>query len=239
VREDVVKIAVIQHRLRATGMEDAEALLSAAARAAETEAAFVLVPDVPALREDGFPNAARAVLMQGLGNIPGRRLIPQSAPGSRGVAAIAPPPAGVTGLGRIAVFVGDSCADPAEISRVAREGVSTAVLAPRNESDLQAEGMLELAVGLSDSLAALVMIAECAGADPGDVGHGGSAIVFLGDVLAEALGQEDDVLVAEIETPVSAPEPREPLPEIPPILAQRLAQHQGRKVPVDYPADLD
>lgn len=234
-----MKIAVIQHRLRATGMEDADALLAAAARAGEQGAEFVLVPDVPALREDGFPNAARTAFMFGLEKVPGRRLIPQAPPRSSGIAATAPPPQGVMGLGRIGVFVGDSCIDTNELERIALETPSTAVFAPRNESDLQAEAMLELAVGLSDSLTALVMIAETAGAEAGEMGHGGSAIVFLGEVLAEAIGQDDDVLLAEIETPVPVPEPREALPEIPLILAQRLAQHQGRKLPVDYPADLD
>lgn len=234
-----MKIAVIQHRLRDTGMEDAEALLAACGAAAEHGAEFVLVPDVPALREDGFQNSARSAFMVGLEKVPGRRLIPQAPPRSIGIAATAPAPPGLQGLGRIGVFVGDSCIDPNEYSRIMMEGPSTAVFAPRGESDLQAEAMLELAVGLSDSLAALVMLAETAGAEPGEVGHGGSAIVFLGEVLAEALGQEDDVLFAEIEMPVPAPEPRESLPSVPLILQQRLAQHQGRKVPVDYPADLD
>ncbi len=234
-----MKIAVIQHRLRPTGMEDAEALLAAAAKAGEAGAEFVLVPDVPALREDGFPNAARTAFMQGLEDVPGKRLIPQTAPRALGVAATAPAPPSVQGLGRIGVFVGDSCIDVHEMRRIMLESPMTAVFAPRNESELQAEAMLELAVGLSDSLAALIMIAETAGAEPGDAGHGGSAIVFLGEVLAEAIGQDDEVLLAEIEVPVQVPEPREQLPEVPTILAQRLAHHQGRKVPVDYPADLD
>jgi hypothetical protein len=239
VRESVVKIAVIQHRLRATGMEDAEALLATCTTAAERGAEFVLVPDVPAIREDGFQNTARSTFMVGLEKVPGRRLIPQSPPRSLGIAATAPPPPGLMGLGRIGVFVGDSCIDPSEFSRIAMEAPMTAVFAPAAESELQAEAMLELAVGLSDALAALVMIAETAGAEAGAVGHGGSAILFLGEVLAEAIGQDDDLLFAEIEMPVPVPEPREPLPAIPLILQQRLAQHQGRKVPVDYPADLD
>ncbi len=234
-----MKLAVIQHRLRSTGMEDAEALLEAARRAAEAGAEFVLVPDVPALREDGFANSARSAFMHGLESVPGKRLIPQAPPRSMGIAATAPAPPGVTGLGRIGVFVGDSCVDQHEFSRIMMEGCQTAVFAPRNESELQAEAMLELGVGLSDSMSALVMIAETTGAEPGEVGHGGSAIVFLGEVLAEAVGQEDDLLFAEVDSPVPVPEPREPLPTVPLILQQRLAQHQGRKLPVDYPADLD
>ncbi len=234
-----MKIAVIQHRLRPTGLEDAEALLAACGRASELGAEFVLVPDVPALREDGFPNSARTSFMQGLEGVSGRRLIPQAPPRSLGIAAVAPPPPGQGGLGRIGVFVGDSCIDPNELSRIRRENLTSAVLAPNSESELQVEAMLELAVGLSESLAALVLIAECAGAEIGQAGHGGSAIVFLGELLAEAIGEEDDILIADIEMPVPSPEPREALPEIPTILVQRLAHHQGRKVPVDYPADVD
>ena len=62
-----MKIAVIQHRLRATGIEDAEALLDRVRERRRQGAEFVLVPDVPALREDGFPNAARTSFMAGTG----------------------------------------------------------------------------------------------------------------------------------------------------------------------------
>jgi hypothetical protein len=37
---------------------------------------------------------------------------------------------------------------------------------------------------------------------------------------------------------MAAPEPAMPLPALPPILAQRLAFHDGRKPPVNYLADL-
>ena len=125
-----------------------------------------------------------------------------------------------------------------ELVRILGDSPTVAVLAPRSENDLQAEAVMELAIGLSESLASLVVVTECAGAEPGDVGHGGSAIIHLGKVIAEAMGQDDETLLADIELPLSRPEPPEPLPVIAPILSQRVAHHRGERQPVDYPADL-
>jgi hypothetical protein len=111
------------------------------------------------------------------------------------------------------------------------------VFLPRSENELQAEAILELALALSDSLAGLVIVVEPDGAEPGDPGHGGSAIIMFGKMVAEAMSG-DDILYADIELPVGPPEPREPLPQMPPILQQRLAHHQGHQLEVDYPADL-
>jgi hypothetical protein len=61
--------------------------------------------------------------------------------------------------------------------------------------------------------------------------------VLLGEVAAEAFG-DTDVLVADVRVPVPQPEPPEPLPQVPTILAQRLAHHGGTKLGVGYPADL-
>jgi hypothetical protein len=93
-------------------------------------------------------------------------------------------------------------------------------------------------MGLSMSLASLVVVTECAGAEPGAVGHGGSAIIYLGEVLAEAMSQDDETLYAEIELPLGRPEPPAPLPAIAPILSQRVAHHRGEQPPMDYPAEL-
>jgi len=106
-----------------------------------------------------------------------------------------------------------------------------------SESDLQAEAILEVALALSDSMAGLVLVADTDGAEPGDPGHGGSAIIRLGEMVAEA-GDGDEVLIAEVATPVAQPEPREALPEIPTLLAQRLATHRGKRLEVEYLADL-
>ena len=119
---------------------------------------------------------------------------------------------------------------------VAAQTPTLAVLSPRSETDLQAEAMLEFAIELSDSLAGVIVIAECSGAEPLEVGHGGSAIIVLGEVVAEALS-DDDVLIAEVPTPFPQPSPREPLPAVPPLLAQRFDLHSGR-LSVEHGPDL-
>ncbi|TPW09022.1 MAG: hypothetical protein FD127_4274, partial [Acidimicrobiaceae bacterium] len=120
--------------------------------------------------------------------------------------------------------------------RVAEDPPDVLVLAPASESDLQAEAAIEVAIGLSISVAGLVIVLDSSGAEPGTPGHGGSAIVLLGEVAAEAL-LEDDALIAQIPVPVPQPKPRAPLPAVPPLLLQRLAHHRGERVAFDYPAD--
>ena len=234
-----MRIAVIQHRLRETPEHDARGLAAAAAEAAGRGAELVVFPAVPSLQSDA---TASDLLEQLLCDVAAHCLIPRPRGEVRGVALLTSLPAesGLESeLGELALLIGDACFDPAELARVAALGPSLAVLVPLSESDLQAEAVLELAIGLSDSLAGLVLIAECAGADPGVPGHGGSAIVALGDVVAEAM-TDDDVLLADVATPVPQPEPREPLPQVAPILVQRVAFHEGRKPdpPGGYPADL-
>jgi hypothetical protein len=129
--------------------------------------------------------------------------------------------------------------DYQEILTVSGKKPSVAILVPQSENDLQAEAMLELAIGLSQSLAGLVIIAESVGAEPGSPGHGGTAIVYMGDVVAEAMGEEGATLEFEVESPVPQPKPRGLLPQIPTILSQRLAQHEGLKPDPGYPADLN
>lgn len=143
----------------------------------------------------------------------------------------------INSLGRVEVLVGDAAIDPAEHARLASAPPDVVVLSPGAESDIQAEAVFELALALSVSLTGLVIVSERSGAAAGEPGHGGSAVVLLGEVLAEALSDED-VLLAEVPVPVLAPEPRAPLPELPPILAQRLAHHRGERPVVEYPTDL-
>jgi len=140
-------------------------------------------------------------------------------------------------IGRVALLSGDAAIDPAEHALLLSATPDVLVLSPGAESDIQAEAVLELAIALSISLASLVIVAERSGAEPGESGHGGSAIVLLGEVLAEALSDED-VLFAEVPVPLPTPAPRAPLPETPPILAQRLAHHRGERMTADYQADL-
>ena len=230
-----MKIAVIQHRLRESIDADIEALQRAAAAAGICGAQVVFMPEPLSLVDD---SAAAERFFSGLDGMPGVRLIPSTPPGVDGFAATAPVLEGLEGLGRIALFAGDSCMSGLELVRILGDSPNVAVLAPRSENDLQAEAVMELAIGLSESLASLVVITECAGAEPGDVAHGGSAIIQLGQVLAEAMGQDDETLYAEIDVPLSRPEPPEPLPGIAPILSQRLAHHRGEQPPIDYPAEL-
>ena len=75
------------------------------------------------------------------------------------------------------------------------------------------------------------------GAEIGDPGHGGSAIVVLGDVVTDG-SAEADVVLAELPGPVLGPEPPEPFPELPTLLAQRVAHHRGERLKVEWPADL-
>ena len=230
-----MKIAVIQHRLRDSVDDDIAALHTAAAAAAEAGAAVVFMPEPLSLIGDG---EATERFFGGLDGLSGVRLIPSTAPGVDSFAATAPPLDGLEELGRIALLAGDACMTGFELVRILGDLPTVAVLAPRSENDLQAEAVMELAIGLSESLASLVVVTECAGAEPGAVGHGGSAIIFLGDVLAEAMLQDDETLYAEIELPLGRPEAPEPLPVITPILSQRVAFHRGEPSPTDYPAEL-
>ena len=233
-----MKIAVIQHRLRENAEDDARALVLAVGSAAASGAELVVVPEVLSLHDRA--NSAGRLLAEKLAEVAAFCLVPDLGPDSSGAAFISelPETAGLSrALHRAAVLVGDAAIDPVEHARAAAARPVFAVLSPRSESDLQVEAVLELAIGLSYSLAGLIIVVECSGAEPGRAGHGGSAIVLLGDVLAEA-NFDDDVLLAEIPEPVPQPEPAEALPELPPILAQRLASHRGLKIEQPYPADL-
>ncbi len=230
-----MKIAVVQHRLRETPAEDAAALLAAARSAAEAGAEFVVMPEVASLHGDD--NMERAALFVQLGSVAGQRLFPQLGPDHEEFAGVSAAPDGLDALGVMGLFVGDACMDAAAIALVADQEPLVAILFPRSESDLQAEAVLEVALALSDALCGLVIVCDTAGAEPGAAGHGGSAIVHLGEILAEA-GDEDDLLVAEIPVPIAQPEPKEPLPEIPTILQQRLAHHRGARLDMGYLADL-
>jgi len=148
-----------------------------------------------------------------------------------------PMPGAVADLGSVTLLRGDEVFDLALLRSLADGGTDVLVLSPGSESDLQAEAVLEFAIGLSDCVAGLVLVVERDGAEPGEPGHGGSAIVLLGEVLAEAMSGED-FIDAEVGIPVPQPVPRDPLPELPTILAQRVAHHQGTHVAVDYPSDV-
>ena len=222
-----MRIAAIQHHLRADAAEDARALADAASLAAARGASLIVCPQVASLRSDGGEGAA--LLGELLEDVQALCLVPDVDPASRGLALVVTLP-GVEeapdGLGIAGLVIGDACIDPAEIAGLCAQRPSIAVLSPCSQTDLQAEAMLEYAIALSDSLSGVVIIAECSGAEPLEPGHGGSAIVVLGEVLAEALAA-DDVLVADVAVPFPEPKPREPLPPVPPLLAQRFQHHRG------------
>ena len=232
-----MKIAVVQHQLRDSAADDAVALAAAAVSAAQRGADLVVLPEVLSLHS---PGVERDLLNELLAPVPAFCLMPHVGPDVCGLGFVAslPVEAGVPDdLGAIALLVGDACMDPAELVKLAAEKPAFASLVPRSETDLQAEAVIELALQLSASLSGLVLIAECAGAQPGEAGHGGSAIVALGELVAEA-GDGDDILLADVLLPIPQPSPREQLPQIPPLLAQRFARNLGLKLTANYPADL-
>ena len=228
-----MRVAVVQHRLRQTPTEDIDALVDAASSAKEQGAQLLVFPEVPSLNDgslrDDFYRRAQPVA-------PRMWLMPHVREQSAGQAFRPTTLPGAEELGRVAMPVGDAVIDPEELKRLYDEPPNILLLAPRSHSDIQAEAVLELAIGLSESVCGLVIVADPTGAEPGEPGHGGSAITLLGEVLAEAVG-DDDVLIADVPIPVSPLEPRERLPEVPPILLQRLARDRGERLAVDYPVD--
>jgi len=201
-----MRIAVVQHMLRAVPSEDVTALAAASDRAVADGAEWVVLPAVPSVETSPDPF----------------------------LAACTPPPV----LGRVLELRGDECCDAEVLASARLTPPDVVILRPLSENDLQSEAFLELAIALSDSLAGVVIVAECVGADPGDPGHGGSAVTVLGEVVTEALA-DDDLIFADIAVPIVPPEPREPLPQVPLLLRQRQAFHAGHKLDVpEYPADV-
>jgi len=227
-----VKIAVIQHLLRDDLEADIGALVEAVDTACSRGASVVVCPAIPSVLAD--PETARAAILGRLAGCPeGTALLIPFRPPSAAVESHVKS----TPLGDTALLVGDECIEPLVTKKLVAAPPAAIVMRPLCESDLQVEAVLEHALSLSVSVSGLVVVAECVGAEPPDPGHGGSAIVYLGEVLAEALGT-GDVLTADVSVPVADPEPREQLSELPPILEQRIAHHQGRKPEVGYLADL-
>ncbi len=225
-----MRIAVVQHALRPAPAQDLESLVAATARAAVGAATWVVLPVVPALDQGPLHEELWCRLE---GDVPGVQAHVASVDDARMGADS--DERGAPGL--VVTLTGDDCYSPAWLEAAHAQAPGVLVLAPGAESELQVEATLELALTLSTSVASVVIVVETDGAEPGEPGHGGSAIIHLGEVLAEAL-PGDDVLYADLEAPVGPPEAPGTLPEVPPLLAQRVAAHHGRKLEVDYPADL-
>jgi len=220
----------VQHAVRPAPAQDLEALVGSVVRAGARDAEWVVLPEVAALAEGPFNDELW-------------RRLEEDAPGVAATAAYVEPEELCAILddqdtpGVTAILAGDSCFTSEALACVRAHAPGVLVLAPHAESDIQAEATLEFAIALSTSLASLVIVVDTDGADPGEPGHGGSAVVYLGEVLAEAM-TGDDVLYADVDRPVGSPESPDPIPEVPTLLVQRVAAHQGRKLEVDYPVDL-
>ncbi len=209
----------------------AEAVVSAARDGAEV----VFLPAV----FDSLDAAAQRAFSDGVAGVSATWLLPRVESRALGQAFSAMPIFGAgERLGSVALVHGDSCFDSGAIAEVATSEPAVLVMTPLSENELQAEAVLEFAIGLSESVAPLVVVAEPVGGGFGEPGQGGSAIVLLGKVLAEALGPDGGVLFAEVPEPLPRPSPPEPLPAVPTILAQRAATHAGRKLDMGYLADL-
>jgi hypothetical protein len=228
-----MQIAVIQHLMTGDDSQDAIDLANAAADAGDYGAEVIVFPRVPVLADlsNGDPVAR---IFEAIDEKQ-REDVLYINPAAVGEGAHL---AQLPRLGPTALFVGDACMDAHEVLTISGKKPWLAILAPGSENELQAEAIAEYALGLSSSLAGLVIIAEADGAEPGEAGHGGSAIIALGKVVAEAMGGATEGLSAEIEIPIPQPEPRGLLPAVPTILSARLAHHLGEKPQVDYPADL-
>jgi len=227
-----MRIAVIQHRLRGRPYDDADAMVASVSAAHEQGAELVILPEVDSLSEDfGGP---RAEFLGALRSTEVNTLSPNAATRADGedvtVMQLGP-------LGRAVLLSGDAPVDPEVHASLAELQPDLLVMLGCSESELQAEALAEVAIGLSDSAAGLVIVVDAVGAEPGEPGHGGSVVALLGEVVAEAL-DGDEIILADVSTPIPAPQPREALPEVPPMLTQRLAYHRGEKPAVDYPADL-
>lgn len=225
-----MRIAVVQHTVRLAPDEDLEALVDSVVRAGARDAEWVVLPEVAAVAEGPLSDELW-------------RRLEEEAPGVAATAVCVGPEEpcvildGEDAPGVTAIIAGDSCFSPEALACAHAHAPGVLVLAPHAESDIQAEATLEFAIALSTSLASLVIVVDTDGAGPGEPGHGGSAIVYLGEVLAEAM-TGDDVLYADVDPPVGPPESPDPMPGVPALLAQRVAAHQGRKLEVDYPVDL-
>ncbi len=228
-----MRLGVVQHRLRTTTTEDVHAMFSAVRELASRGAELVIIPCVAGIASDEVRDGVCAAVRDA--ELPCGLFGPTCyAPGEWGVVDSHDR---VQSTGPILALCGDTCFDPDVWKQAAELRPAIAVMSPLSESELQAEAAIEVAIGLSDSLCGLVVVAECAGAEIGAPGHGGSAVVLLGDVVTEAL-PGPGLLVADVELPIAQPEPKAPYPVVPTLLTQRLAVHAGRRPDAGYLADL-
>jgi hypothetical protein len=211
---------------------DLAALLSMSEQAEDEGADVIVYPNVPGLC--GSASLLAAFAQNVTERAPQVSIV---APCASDATATSPEPV-ATRLGRTLLLGGDACIDPDLYPSIEAMGLEALVWQAETESPLQAEALLELALDASLSQSGLVLAACLAGEARGIVSHGGSAIVHLGEILAEA-GEGEDLLIADVPVPVSLPE-RRGLRAVPaPVLAQRLAVHRGKKYRPAYPVDVE
>jgi hypothetical protein len=161
-----VKVAVIQHRLRAHERMDLAALLALAQEASDDGASVIVCPAVP-----GMPRTSRvfqAFVENMNAHAPGSLVI------SPLLAALREEENGplLTPLGRTVALLGDDCFDPGCHERLQGLRLQALVWQADAESPLQAEAVLEVALDASLSLAPLVLVAAVVGRARGVSGHG-------------------------------------------------------------------
>jgi len=194
-------------------------MLAVTERASEDGVQVLVYPRVPGLRGSGLIDAFLRNVAE---RAPGMAVV---SPALRyaGSGSLTPH---LTGLGRTLILWGDDCIDPRRFEEIQSLGCDALVWLFDAEDALQAEAALELALDASMHLAPLVVVAAANGHARGFSSHGVSGIAYLGEIVSEG-GSADDLLEARIPAPAGFPERPRSLPEPAPILAQRLALHDG------------
>ncbi|MDO8963756.1 MAG: hypothetical protein Q7W30_04605 [Coriobacteriia bacterium] len=226
-----MRVAVVQHRMRAHERMDLASLLTLCERASEEGAQVIVLPAVPGLA--GNELLIQAFLRNAEERAPGLTWItPQHVWGGVGEPVCRP-----TALGSTLVLGQDHCIDPDVIAGAQELSCDTMVWQFDAEDALQAEALLEFALDASVAVTPLIVIADVVGSARGVEGHGTSAIVYMGEIMAEA-GSGEDLLIADVPAPAPLTQPSRRVPSPAPVLAQRLAAHHGTKLATPYPADL-
>jgi predicted amidohydrolase len=216
-----VKIALVQHRIRNHERMDLAALLSMSEQAEDEGADVIVYPCVPGIGyASQLMTAFAANVME---RAPQVSIVAPCAARDLG-GRLHPAP---TRLGSTLVLAGDDCIDASLYPEVESLGLEALVWQMATESPAQAEALLELALDASLSQAGLVLTA-CLYGEARDISSsGGSAIVHLGEILAEA-GEGEDLLLADVHIPVLLPERRGRRAVPAPVLQQRFAAHHGK-----------
>lgn len=217
-----MKIAVVQHRIRTHERMDLAALLFMSEQAEDEGADVIVYPCVPGL---GYASPLMTAFASNVvERAPQVSIVAPCAARSRGGDLRRVP----TRLGSTLVLAGDDCIDALMYPEIESLGLEALVWQMDTESPLQAEALLELALDASLTQAGLVLTACLWGEARGVDSSGGSAIVHLGEILAEA-GDGEDLLFAEVPVPVTLPERRGRRAVPAPVLQQRFAVHRGKR----------